>query len=124
MLLNDQELLEHLQSLEEELLRDPARSSAARLRELLSADFVEFGSSGRSFDRGTIISSLADSDCTTVHKVFDFTLLRQAADSALVTYRIESCSPDGVPVRESLRSSLWINDGASWLMRFHQGTQI
>lgn len=122
MTLDDHELLEHLQSLEEEFLLDPSRSSPVRLEELLSADFVEFGASGRVFDRAGTIASLVDGESTTVHAVFDFTLLRLATDAALVTYRIESRSPGGEPARESLRSSLWIKEGDSWVVRFHQGT--
>lgn len=123
MNLNDHELLDHLRSLEEELLRDPTRSSPVRLKELLSADFVEFGGSGRIFDRGTMIASLVDWESTTVHAIFDFALLRLAADAALATYRIESSSSSGEPARESLRSSLWIHEGGSWALRFHQGTR-
>lgn len=123
MTLNDRDLLEHLLALEEELLCEPSRSSPDRLKELLSPNFVEFGGSGRVFDRPSMIASLVDWESTTVHSVFDFTLLRLADDAALVTYRIESCSPDGEAVRESLRSSLWINEEDSWVVRFHQGTR-
>ena len=120
---NDSELLEHLQSLEAELLKNPTRSSREGLEKLLSVDFVEFGGSGRIFDRDRMIASLVKWDGSSVHSIFDFTVLRLAEDAALVTYRLESVSTKGDDLPESLRSSLWIREDDGWVVRFHQGTR-
>jgi hypothetical protein len=47
-----------LRGLEEELLKPEVRRSADRLSHLLADEFVEFGSSGRIFDKRQIIESL------------------------------------------------------------------
>ena len=120
---NDRELLEQLQSLEGALLKNPTRTSRERLEKLLSVDFVEFGGSGRVFDRDSMIASLVQWDGTSVHSIFDFTLLRLAADAALVTYRLESKTTKGDDLPKSLRSSLWVREDDGWVVRFHQGTR-
>lgn len=50
-----------LLALEEELLTSEARVSESRLNELLADDFVEFGSSGRIYDKPSIIRELGKS---------------------------------------------------------------
>ena len=123
MNLDDRELLEHLQTLEGDLLKNPTRTSPEELEKLLSVEFVEFGSSGRIFDRSTMIASLVKWDGTSVHNIFDFTLLRLAENAALVTYRLESESTKGDDLPQSLRSSLWVREDDGWVVRFHQGTR-
>jgi hypothetical protein len=45
--------------LEERLLRPDVRSSAEQLDKLLADEFIEFGSSGRVFNKEQIIGTLA-----------------------------------------------------------------
>ena len=47
-----------LRRLEEQLLQPETRSSADQLGKLLADEFIEFGSSGRVFDKAKIIESL------------------------------------------------------------------
>ena len=47
----DPDLRRHLRDLEEQLVKPAARSSREKLEELLTEDFVEFGSSGGIHDR-------------------------------------------------------------------------
>src|SRR5712672_1179012 len=54
----EQETADLLRSLEEQLLQPNTRRSADKLCNLLADDFVEFGSSGRTFDKSKIIESL------------------------------------------------------------------
>ena len=89
-----------------ELLMPEARHSEARLRELLADDFVEFGSSGRVFDRTTIIQALVESPATEQFAVEDFRLVTSSDDTAFVTYRCVARGESGDIVRTSNRSSL------------------
>ena len=106
-----------------ELLMPEARHSEARLRELLADDFVEFGSSGRVFDRTTIIQALVESPATEQFAVEDFRLVTSSDDTAFVTYRCVARSDSGEIARTSNRSSLWRRAGDAWQLLFHQGTK-
>lgn len=95
-------------------LLDPAvRADRSALEDLLHADFVEIGRSGRVWDRGTMIEALlADPDVSGEPE--DMTVDELAYGNALVTYTLNG-------VR---RSSIWIRDAGKWQLRFHQGTTI
>ncbi|MGZ4973160.1 MAG: DUF4440 domain-containing protein [Limisphaerales bacterium] len=54
----DPALGEHLQKLEELMLKPNVRRSAEQLSQLLADEFREFGGSGRVFDKGQIIDAL------------------------------------------------------------------
>jgi hypothetical protein len=103
-------------ALERRLLRPAARADADRTRALLHPEFVEFGRSGRVWDREAIVAAMA-SDPGVSGEAVDFRPEHLAADVVLLTYRITG--PDG-----SLRSSIWVRgaDG-DWTLRFHQGTR-
>jgi hypothetical protein len=107
----------HLETLERELLTPTARASD-RVAQLLADDFVEFGSSGRSYDKASIIAALRDESPTAITAT-DFAVRLLAPEVALVTYR--SCL-QAQPDVHALRSSIWRRDGDAWRMVFHQGT--
>lgn len=102
--------------LERLLLRADIRADGRRLEALLHPDFREFGSSGRVWDRATIVEALvADPEAPGAAEAFE--PARLAEDVVLLTYRVRGDAG-------SLRSSLWVRDGASgWRLRFHQGTR-
>lgn len=109
MTVNDDEI----RKLEERLLEAEVRASAAELDALISADFVEFGSSGRVYDKQATVSALAASaETTAASSIAEFHLRVLSADVVLATYRTES----------SLRSSIWRREGGAWRIVFHQGT--
>ena len=114
-------LEQHLLGLESRLLEPATRKDAAAVASLLSDDFVEFGSSGRIFDKDSVIAALGD-EVPSARSISDFKLYPLADGVALVTYiAISGNGPDQTP-RESLRSSIWRRRGAEWKMTFHQGT--
>jgi hypothetical protein len=116
------ELERHLLALEERLLDPATRTDAARLESLLCDDFVEFGSSGRVFDKSSIAMALS-SEAPTLHAISEFKLLALTEDAAFVTYRLSRrAALNGVPT-DSLRSSMWRNVRGEWKMAFHQGTR-
>ena len=56
----ESEHADHLRTLEERLLQPDVRRSAQAVASLLADEFVEFGSSGRVFDKTQIITALRD----------------------------------------------------------------
>ncbi len=109
---------DELYALECELIDPGARSDAARLDEILADDFVEFGSSGRVYDKEALIAMLSKEQGAPV-LMRDFAVRRVDAETALVTYRTV-----GQTGREARRSSVWVRTGSHWKIVFHQGTRI
>ncbi len=81
------DLERHLKTLEELLLSPDVRASAEALEGLLADEFIEFGSSGRVFDRRSIIAALSGA-ATSRYTVSEFHLRALCDDTALVTYRL------------------------------------
>ena len=112
---------EHLRALEEQLLQRDVRTSASRLDVLLADEFIEFGSSGRIFDKQDLIESLR-AESPTHRSLTEFTARILAPGVVLATYRAVRHGPSNeAPVR-SLRSSVWKLTHGQWRMVFHQGT--
>jgi hypothetical protein len=107
-------MLEHeIREVEEQLLKPAIRASRDALDRLISDQFVEFGSSGRVYDKREVIAQMLASPNVTVN-VSDFRVLPISAEVALATYRTGA----------SLRSSLWRREGEHWRIVFHQGTVV
>jgi len=106
-----------LRELEESLLQTSVRKSD-RVTQLLADGFIEFGSSGRTFTREQIISSLhAEAAVSITATEFRVELL--SPNTALVTYRAHRHSE---PPIHTLRRSIWQLQQGYWKMVFHQGT--
>jgi hypothetical protein len=117
----DPSLEDHLRQLEERLLQPNVRNSAEDVFEVLADEFIEFGSSGRIFDKRQIIASLQIEP--TVHRSLrDFNTSVLAPGVVLVTYRAVRQGAPGEQPSYSLRSSIWKLIGGRWQMLFHQGT--
>ncbi len=112
-----------LLALEQELLSPQVRASNERLDELLAREFVEFGSSGRIYDKQSMIYALTQAASMEDYQVDDFTVVTESDDTALVTYSCKIRSAGGDLVRTSNRSSLWKLLDGRWQMAFHQGTR-
>lgn len=115
-------LLADIQALEVELHHPGIRCDAARLDQLLHPDFHEVGRSGREYDRATVIRFLAEEGGPPSVVSSDFRLFPMGSDVALLTYRSAHRRPDGTLETHTLRSSLWVKEGALWKLRYHQGT--
>jgi len=100
-----------LRHLEELLLQPEVRSSPERVAALLADDFVEFGSSGRVFNKEQIIAALRG-ESPVKRSVSRFECVMLSDSVALVRYRLT----------RSLRSSIWRLSDGQWRMVFHQGT--
>jgi hypothetical protein len=120
------DIADRLRELEERLLQPGVRSSADQVSSLIADEFVEFGSSGRIYDKAQIVAALVDEQRqgptapATAHDV----QVRLLADGvALITYRTERRCADA-SVAQSRRSSIWKQLDGRWQMVFHQGTPI
>src|SRR5690242_19059628 len=85
------------------------------MRALLHPDFVEFGASGRAWDRSSISAVTSGIEEPIVGT--DLRPTRLGPDAILLTYRSDASG------RRALRSSIRVRvpDGG-WLLRFHQET--
>ena len=117
--MSDRTLADVICGLELRLLDPRTRRSRADLEALLADDFVEFGSSGRVFDRESIIAAFA-SETSIAFEVADFRAVALAPDVVLATYR--AIARGVLSSRDSLRSSVWVRRADRWQMIFHQGT--
>jgi hypothetical protein len=110
--------LGELHDLELEMLDPGVRGNPERLQELLRDDFIEFGSSGRVYEKRMLIEMLSKEDHVPV-LIRDFAMRELAPETALINYRTV-----GQSGQEARRSSIWINSQDGWQMVFHQGTRI
>ncbi|MEM8703605.1 MAG: DUF4440 domain-containing protein [Pseudomonadota bacterium] len=120
----DQQLF---RSLEQQLLEPAVRSSRTLVSDLLADDFIEFGSSGRVYDKSVTVDALAlESDQETSYRleVSDFSARPLSEDTVLVTYRCLRQETKSSNPRNTLRSSIWQRIDGRWQMSFHQGTII
>ena len=100
------------------MLDPDVRSDPGHVRELLHDEFIEFGSTGRVYNKKILLDMLRHERPSTV-VIRDFTVRQLASDTALVTYRTV-----GQSGQEARRSSVWIRQDGVWKMAFHQGTRI
>ncbi|MEH1946071.1 MAG: DUF4440 domain-containing protein [Nostoc sp.] len=114
-----------LRELEERLLQPDFRKSAKDITDLLADEFIEFGSSGRVFNKQQIIESLQNEPIQSLAQrlITEFKTLVLATGVVLVTYRIVRHISDEQPVH-SLRSSIWKLNNDRWKIIFHQGTLL
>jgi len=112
--------IQELQRLEERLLHADVRRDRSALEQLLAADFMEIGASGRCYDRAAVIDALAG-ETTPTYRVSDYQVRWLGSEHALATYRVIAREADG-SARTSLRSSVWQLTSEGWALLFHQGT--
>jgi hypothetical protein len=110
-----------LRELEESHLRSDVRSSPESMQALLADEFIEFGSSGRIFDRAAVIATLSGQPGFK-SRIDDFVVRALSPKVALTTYRLSVWSTSGGQAKVTLRSSIWVHRAGRWLLVFHQGT--
>jgi len=107
----------------ERLLLDPSvRQDAQQVRQLLTTDFFEFGSSGRIWTLESVVDLLV-TETYTPPRVEEFACRALSAEAVLVTYRAVREDTDGFRA-ETLRCSIWTRRSGQWQMCFHQGTRV
>jgi hypothetical protein len=117
----DPQLEQYLRFQEERLIEPATRASPEIIDALLAPEFIEFGSSGRVFDKRQTLESLND-ERPSRRSISDFGIRLLAPGIVLATYRAIRHGETGERPAHSLRSSIWkLNDGR-WQLVFHQGT--
>ncbi|MFO1257682.1 MAG: GNAT family N-acetyltransferase [Gammaproteobacteria bacterium] len=103
-----------MEALERSLLDSSIRQSTEQLGKLIADDFLEFGSSGKVYNKQDCIKP---DETSRKFVVSDFKIKELSKDVMLATYKT---TEDGIA---SLRSSIWQRYGDEWKMIFHQGTK-
>jgi len=109
--------IEKLFELETSLHKKEIRNSPAAVAALLADDFIEFGSSGKVYDKSAIIELLRTETVAPDQKITveNFVVRALSPNVALVTY---------LASKRALRSSIWRLSDSRWEMIFHQGTRV
>jgi hypothetical protein len=119
----EEPLQELLHRFETCLHKSDMRRSPEKLDRALHDRFVEFGSSGRVYDKDSMIAELLEETPVDI-TISDFKTLALGPEIVLVTYRANVVEAGDESAKSSLRSSIWkLNDG-NWQMIFHQGTPV
>jgi len=118
------QIADHLKSLEESLLDPTNRRNPEQVSTLLADDFLEFGSSGRTFNKAAILEEFRNEPPRRASLLSDFAIRSLAPDVMLVTYRTTRCDSSGQITHHVQRSSIWISRNGTWQITFHQGTPI
>ena len=117
----DDHLATLIKSLELELLHPDVRKSTGRLDQLLSDDFVEFGTSAKRYTRQDILEVLPGQR-EFQFELHDFSLTWISENAVLAIFRLKKVLPESGEKSSSLRSSLWQHREGRWQILFHQGT--
>lgn len=115
----DAAIVEELRSLEEALWSPETRFDREWMEDHVTDDVVEFGQSGRVYDKAAMLDS-AHGDIDVVTPLPDFAVAEIAPDVVIVTYR--SIWTIGDEVLSANRTSIWVRTEGRWRLRFHQGT--
>ncbi|MDD5362082.1 MAG: DUF4440 domain-containing protein [Ignavibacteria bacterium] len=103
--------------LEKQLLDSGKRHSEDFLREILSEEFVEIGSSGKTYNREDTIKELLNSK-DFEYEISDFKTIELGNDIVLASYKIK------INGKLSFRNSLWKKSGDKWKIVYHRGKNI
>lgn len=110
-----QQLKELIFKLEQSHIQNDIREDLGMLREILSEDFFEIGSSGYVYTRE---ECLTDGVVLSDMKMYNYELHPLAEHVVLTTYFIV----DSTRNRNTYRSSIWKQVDGRWRLYFHQGT--
>lgn len=81
-------------------------------------DFMEFGNSGKVYDKNSIIHFLNHLSTDRDIKIQNF-VLKYIKDDILMANYISNAKETET---KALRTSIWIKENADWKLYFHQGT--
>ena len=115
---------DQLKSLEENLVNPAIRRDPTLVAPHLADDFIEFGASGRVFDKASILEDLKNEAPRPASLLTDFAIRELSPTIILATYRATRFNANGEPISQSRRSSIWTHVDGQWQITFHQGTPI
>lgn len=108
-----------LERLEEELWREETRFDLHRMNELLAEDFIEFGRSGRVYQRQDTLS-VERRAIDTILPLPNLRIQLLDANIAQVTY--DSADTHNGVIEYARRCSILSRTKSCWELHFHQGT--
>ena len=108
-------IVEEVIRLEKLLLNHSTRINLNELYNLISDDFVEFGSSGKIYNKQEVIASLLSEEWRDF-RVSEVKSKILNKNCVLITYKLFEGS------KVTLRSSVWMLQRGQWQIIFHQGT--
>ena len=114
-------LEEQLKQLEESLLHPDVPNSEQEVASLLADEFLEFGSSGKVYDKKQVLEALKVENAEQM-TMTEFKAVPLSPDIILTTYRVNRLNTGTQQESSSLRSSIWKFLENRWQMVFHQGT--
>jgi hypothetical protein len=117
----DSKEFELIKKLEEGLWISKTRFDMNWMEGVLATDFIEYGQSGRVYDRQQIFD-IAPVELKVKMPLIAFQIKLLDTNTALVTYISQVNYPEGE--KKALRSSMWSRYKRGWQLRFHQGTAI
>src|SRR5262245_36436701 len=115
-----------IKRLEMRLQLPSVRSSRRELAQLLADDFLEFGSSGQTYDKPRVIKAIIEDPTSALPRYAALNKLRitwLSTDTVLLNYRSSRQQPGGGRIQAN-RSSIWKHLDGRWQMLFHQGTPV
>ena len=117
----NQPITDIIKSLEMILLNPNIRKSLNILSNILSDDFMEFGSSGRIYKKKDVIDALK---LESKQEIFmqDFKVKIIKEDLVLASYTAIKIDDEKNIETKSLRSSIWKKTKNGWQIILHQGT--
>lgn len=113
--------IQYFRELEEQLLNQEMRRLPEQLELLISDDFMEFGSSGRIYNKMEVIDAMLTESPRLISTV-DFNVTELSQEIVLVTYCAAVSDISTATTTYSRRSSIWKNKDGNWKIVFHQGT--
>lgn len=122
----DADVERQIVGLERALLAPETRHSTEWLDGVLADAMIEFGKSGKVYDKAALIAGLVAEPPSPIMRfeIVDAHATVLAAEVVLLTYRLEPIVQDADTPVASLRSSIWRREAGNWRMVFHQGTAI
>jgi hypothetical protein len=107
-----------IQALEESLWRPETRFDHAYMDRILAPDFLEFGRSGRIYNRAEVLTvPYMEIHCAL--PLMNFAVHPLAEGIVFTTYISEVLNGE---LQLANRSSIWIKSPTGWQIQFHQGT--
>ncbi len=111
-----------MKSLELSFFDFSIRHSFDKLDELVVDDFIEYGRSGKIFNKQEIIGLLLNSEAPGV-KLENFKIKILSGDLLLVNY-LSIIGNHKKQAERTLRTSIWKLHEGKWKIIFHQGTPL
>lgn len=100
------------------LLQKSVRNSKEELQNLISKDFLEYGSSGTVYTYNETIDTLLKQTVDVDYTIIKMNTKKLSGDIFLVLYAIKMNG------KVSNRSSIWKKERDGWKILFHQGTNV